>query len=114
PGNVRELEHAIEHAVIMAAGPELTEIPVMRRPDGPALAGNGGFAVDLTLPFDHVRKLALEQVESTYLRGLLTIHRGRLAAVARAARINDRTLYEKMRQYGLRKEDFRGAADGDA
>ncbi|HEY8369667.1 MAG TPA: sigma-54 dependent transcriptional regulator [Thermodesulfobacteriota bacterium] len=114
PGNVRELEHAIEHAVIMAAGTELTEIPVARRPDGPALPGSDGFTVDLTLPLDQVRRLALERVESAYLRGLLTVHRGRLAAVARAARINERTLYEKMRQYGLRKEDFRGAAGEDA
>jgi two-component system response regulator AtoC len=110
PGNVRELEHAIERAVIMAAGPELTDIPVGRT--GPIAAGgpgdgSDGPGVDLSLPFAHVRRLALEQVEQAYLRGLLSVHRGHLAAVARAARINDRTLYEKMREYGLRKEDFR-------
>ncbi len=112
PGNVRELERTIERAVIMTAGSELTDVPVGRPPARPA-AADVGPAVDLTLPFAHVRRLALEQVESAYLRGLLTIHRGHLAAVARAARINDRTLYEKMREHGLRKEDFRGRTNGD-
>ncbi len=113
PGNVRELEHAIERAVIMTPGTELTDIPLgpaaARAPLAGGLpAGGTPVPVDLTLPFEHVRRLALEQVETAYLRGLLTIHRGHLAAVARAARINSRTLYEKMREYGLRKEDFRG------
>ncbi len=118
PGNVRELEHVIERAVIMTPGTELTDIPLGPtaarsalpggRPGGSPLAGEAGGAVDLTLPFAHVRRLALEQAETAYLKGLLTIHRGHLAAVARAARINSRTLYEKMREYGLRKEDFRG------
>ncbi len=113
PGNVRELEHAIERAVIMTAGSELTDIPLGRQQTRPTAPGGDGFHADLTLPFAHVRKVALEQVESSYLRGLLTIHRGHLAAVARAARINDRTLYEKMREYGLRKEDFRDGATGE-
>jgi DNA-binding NtrC family response regulator len=116
PGNVRELEHDVERAVIMTPGTELTEIPLgmpaARAPlDGTHGAADGlrgePVAVDLSLPFAHVRRLAMEQVESSYLRGLLTVHRGHLAAVARAARINSRTLYEKMREYGLRKEDFR-------
>ena len=114
PGNVRELEHAIERAVIMSAGTELTEIPLGQAAgtgDGRDPAG-AGVAVDLSLPFAHVRRLALEQAEGAYLRGLLALHRGNLAAVARAARINARTLYEKMREYGLRKEAFRGSAPG--
>ncbi|HWP35793.1 MAG TPA: sigma-54 dependent transcriptional regulator [Thermodesulfobacteriota bacterium] len=117
PGNVRELEHAIERAVIMSPGTELTDIPLglpaARAGSGllPGAAGpNGPAGVDLSLSFATVRRLALEQVESAYLRGLLTIHKGHLAAVAKAARINSRTLYEKMKEYGLRKEDFRGGA----
>jgi two-component system response regulator AtoC len=112
PGNVRELEHAIERAVIMAGGTELTEIPLARgtvRDTECVPAGTNGHAVDLSVSIEHVRRHAVEQAESIYLRGLLALHRGHLAAVAQAAGINSRSLYEKMRQYGLRKEDFRKA-----
>jgi DNA-binding NtrC family response regulator len=33
---------------------------------------------------------------------------GRVGETARRAGINQRSLYEKMKQLGLRKEDFRG------
>jgi two-component system response regulator AtoC len=111
PGNVRELEHVIERAVVMAAGPELREIPLGGRsgptvPTGVAPASETG-QLDLSLSLDEVGQRAREAAESQYLRALLTHYRGYLVGVARDARVNSRTLYQKMRQYGLRKEDFK-------
>jgi DNA-binding NtrC family response regulator len=56
-----------------------------------------------------VRKQVLEEAELRYLRGLLEATRGRVGDTASRAGMDPRSLREKMKKYGLRKEDFRGA-----
>jgi DNA-binding NtrC family response regulator len=40
---------------------------------------------------------------------LLRATGGRIGEAAKRAGIQERSLYEKMKQFGLRKEDFRGS-----
>lgn len=68
---------------------------------------NGSAQVDTTLPLLAMREKAVRQLERDYLVRVLTEERGHLGATARRAGVNAKTLYEKMRAYGLRKEDFR-------
>lgn len=68
---------------------------------------NGSAHVDTTLPLLAMREKAVRQLERDYLVRVLTEERGHLGATARRAGVNAKTLYEKMRAYGLRKEDFR-------
>lgn len=63
--------------------------------------------VDTGLPLLAMREKAVRQLERDYLVRVLTEERGHLGATARRAGVNAKTLYEKMRAYGLRKEDFR-------
>ncbi|HEX7126508.1 MAG TPA: response regulator [Thermodesulfobacteriota bacterium] len=63
--------------------------------------------VDTALPLLAMREKAVRQLERDYLIRVLTEERGHLGATARRAGVNAKTLYEKMRAYGLRKEDFR-------
>jgi DNA-binding NtrC family response regulator len=63
--------------------------------------------VDTALPLLAMRERAVRQLERDYLVRVLTEERGHLGATARRAGVNAKTLYEKMRAYGLRKEDFR-------
>lgn len=63
--------------------------------------------VDTTLPLLTMRERAVRELERDYLVRVLTEERGHLGATARRAGVNAKTLYEKMRAYGLRKEDFR-------
>lgn len=63
--------------------------------------------VDTGLPLLAVREKVVRQLERDYLVRVLTEERGHLGATARRAGVNAKTLYEKMRAYGLRKEDFR-------
>ncbi len=49
----------------------------------------------------------MAQVERQYLSLLLKKTRGRVDRTARLAGIHPRGLYNKMRQLGLRKEDFK-------
>ena len=58
-------------------------------------------------PLGQVRNEAVERLEREYLERLLLDREGRVGEVARLAGLDPRTLYTKMRRYGLRKEDFR-------
>ena len=100
PGNVRELKHAVERMVITAR-------------DGTA----GPFAPPgaderrrlLSLPPNAGRlREALEQTERAAIESALRENDGEVSAAARSLGISRRALYERMRQYGLRRQDFRG------
>ncbi len=86
PGNIRELQHTIEKAVIMAESDE---------PDMPVLgAGNAR-------PVPSSTQQTLEQMECELIRQALEIHRGNMSAVAGQLGITRQTLYNKLRKYGL-------------
>ncbi len=86
PGNIRELQHTIEKAVIMAESDE---------PDMPSLgAGNAR-------PVPSSTQQTLEQMECELIRQALEIHRGNMSAVAGQLGITRQTLYNKLRKYGL-------------
>jgi two-component system response regulator AtoC len=103
PGNVRELRNLCERAVLLgwaAVAPILGAGP---RSDVAATAQ----LVDLSLPLLEARQRLVERFEREYLTRLLREHRGRVGEVARAAGIAERNLYEKMKAYGLSRDDYR-------
>jgi DNA-binding NtrC family response regulator len=92
PGNVRELEHAIEAAVVVCDGDEIQPRHL------PATLHRGGrrpkLAPDGPLP-------TLEEVERAHVARALEAsggHRGRAAGVLG---ISERSLYRKLKEYGL-------------
>jgi DNA-binding NtrC family response regulator len=102
PGNVRELEHWIERAVVLARGdtlePEDLEAPGRLRAE--ALGASGGL-------FLEAKRQIIESFERDYFRRLLTEAKGSIGLAAKRSGLNERNVYEKMRKYGLHKEDFR-------
>ncbi len=117
PGNVRELANAIERAVIMARGEEIqvedlaVDIQAMapEMTTDPALA-HGPIRPDASWPmrpWAEVRRQVLEEAEIRYLRALLEATRGRVGETAERAGMDPRSLHQKMKKYGLRKEDYR-------
>jgi DNA-binding NtrC family response regulator len=116
PGNVRELANAIERAVIMAVGEEIQveDLAVDIQSVAPDPRGNLGRAAKLEpdpdwlhRPWAEVRRQMIEETEFRYLRGLLEDTRGRISETAARAGMDPRSLHQKMRKYGLRKEAFR-------
>jgi len=102
PGNIRELENIMERAIVKCAGGTISDV------DLPAVTqrvtGNSHAALDhsnLTL------KQWLLKSEKDYLRGLLIKHEGSISATAVEAKVDNKTLYRKMKRHGLQKESFK-------
>ncbi len=116
PGNVRELANAIERAIIMSSGPEIQveDLAVDIQTLAPEASGDLVRAAQKAIDPDwlehswaQIRKRVLEEAELRYLRGLLQDAEGRIGETATRAGMDPRSLYQKMKKYGLRKEDFR-------
>jgi DNA-binding NtrC family response regulator len=114
PGNVRELANAIERAVLMCEGDAIgpSDLPeAVRGARGPepqdAQPEVAGEPQEGDEPWESVRRRVVDAAERRYLASLLARAGGRVGEAALRAGLNPRSLYEKMRRHGLRKEDFR-------
>ena len=112
PGNVRELVNVIERAVLLCDADEVrvTDLPdALHGGTSPAVeAGTAALSEEfMDLPLQEARRRLVEGFERSYFEHHLRETRGVVGEVARLAGINPRTLYEKMRRLGLRKEDYR-------
>jgi two-component system response regulator HydG len=104
PGNVRELKNAMEHAVILCSGDELSErdLPKPLLAAGPATtpaARRGAPAQRATLR--QLREVWLAPLEKRYLGELLAEHGGSVRKAARAAGVDAVTLYRLLRKRGV-------------
>jgi two-component system response regulator AtoC len=103
PGNVRELRNLCERAVLMGWAAVAPILGASNRVESPSCAQ----VADFSLPLLDARQRLVERFEREYLTRLLREHRGRIGEVARAAGIAERNLYEKMKAYGLSRDDYR-------
>lgn len=99
PGNVRELKNAVERMVVTTHGGEV-----------------GPFAPDetfdqsplLSLPATPGRlRDELEATERRVITSALRENKGEINATYQTLGVSRRALYERMKKYGLNKEDFR-------
>lgn len=90
-GNIRELQHVMEKAVILSDGTEL-------QPDAVEL-GTVGKAPDSTGTPDATQ--TLEQMEEDMVRRAISQCDGNLSAAAHKLGVSRQTLYNKMKRYGI-------------
>jgi DNA-binding NtrC family response regulator len=79
-----------------------------RRAGGPS---PGALALDDRMSLKDNTARVVEQLERAYLYRQLRRHSGHLQNTAQAAGITRRTLYTKMKQYGLDADDFRAGEE---
>ena len=103
PGNVRELRNLCERAALMGWA---AVAPLLGPKTAPAAAGPAEEA-EFRLPLLDARARLVERFEREYLTRLLREHKGKVGEVARAAGIAERNLYEKLKAYGLSRDDYR-------
>jgi len=106
PGNIRELENLIERAYILETSSVLSTNAFPAELLGKAPA-RPDWRPASTEPLAEARRRFVEEAEQTYLRELLSRHKGRIQASAAAAGVSTRQLHKLMRKYGIRKEAFR-------
>jgi len=87
PGNIRELENAIERAVVVGKGRQI-------KPDDLAFL----FA---STDAEEVARLSLEDIESRHIAVVLAAEGGHISNAAKVLGITRGTLYEKMKKFGL-------------
>ena len=137
PGNVRELINVVERGMLLSAtnNIDVEALPDVVRglagqapgmvPSGGASAGGasaGGAAAVGAAEESHgvpaawrgrtlreVRDLVTAQAEKAYLQTVLEETGGHLGETAKVVGVSARALYQKMKRYELRKEDFRSS-----
>jgi two-component system, NtrC family, response regulator AtoC len=106
PGNIRELENAIEHACVTARGPSI--LP----DDLPAevLESRGGKSpvpIDLSRPLPELLRDMTVSVERQYLLRALKKSRGNVGRCAKICGMSRRSVSAKLAEYNIKKEPFK-------
>ncbi len=97
PGNIRELEHVIEGAILLSSGDVIEERDMMmyfHRQDQPVAA-----AVPAAVPPSHA--LSLEGLERQHIERVLREYKYNRARTAESLGISKKTLYLKIKRFGL-------------
>jgi DNA-binding NtrC family response regulator len=106
PGNIRELENAIERACVTARGPSITpdDLPldVLR----PRRSSNGQ-PIDLSRHLKDVLAEATARLEKRYLRAALRKCRGSILKCANLSGLSRRSISAKLAEYGIDKGEFK-------
>ncbi|MFA9480416.1 sigma-54-dependent transcriptional regulator [Phycisphaerales bacterium AB-hyl4] len=95
PGNVRQLMNAVQNMLVIAEGDRIEPRhlpPDLRGSESPQVAG--------LLPDPST--MNLEQIEKRAIRNALRINHGNREAAAKMLGIGERTLYRKLKEYGLK------------
>jgi transcriptional regulator with PAS, ATPase and Fis domain len=104
PGNIRQLENVIQHAVLVSTGPQLLlqHLPQQIQEHAALSNGNGQTPADSLL---HNREL----IERNVIQRVLVNSGFSRARAADALGISRVTLYKKMKKYGLMSAHIQSA-----
>lgn len=100
PGNIRELEHVIERAVVLA------KTPVVQQ-DDLALSQS---ETDGYQSLRQAKARVVEKFEKTYIQGLLVAYQGNITKAAQAAHKNRRAFWQLIRRHQIDVQPFKSKA----
>ncbi|RMH40309.1 MAG: sigma-54-dependent Fis family transcriptional regulator [Deltaproteobacteria bacterium] len=103
PGNVRELENTVHHALVMAQSEYIAPEDVRVTPSrAPARSG-----IDLSRPFRDLKREVVARFERAYTEEVLAAHQGNIAAAARTAGMDRKNLWALVKKYGIDVDAYR-------
>ncbi len=101
PGNVRELFHVIERSLVLSGGRRLLNLD-LGSPLGPhSTTAPMPSQLNAELPLREAIDSLLEELERQYIIDVLEKNDGRIGRAAEHAGIHRKSLYNKMKKYGL-------------
>ncbi len=107
PGNIRELENAIEVAAVTTVGDTIGPENLPSRVSRAASEEKQRFEIDLKHPLPHYLKLATEQIEKEYILKALEKSRGNVGRCAELCGLSRRSISGKIGQYEIDKYPFK-------
>jgi len=108
PGNVRELENAIERAAVLAAGPVIEAADLRLGGETPEAAADAA-----GLAFGEAKRRAVLRFERAFLLAALRRSGGNVSRAAESVGMVRQSLQQKIRELGLRSEDWGGGPDSE-
>ena len=103
PGNVRELRNVIEQASVLSSGDAIDAGDL--KLDDAAQADTAG-EINTAVPFSESKKAHVEHFERSYLLRALRENEGNVSRTAQAIGMVRQSLQQKIRELGLRSEDW--------
>lgn len=97
PGNIRELEHVIERAVILAQGRTIQRSDLILPRE----------VQEETQSLRCAKAIVVEKFEKTYIQGLLAAYNGNITRAAQAAKKNRRAFWQLIRRHQIDVERFK-------
>ncbi len=108
PGNVRELSHAIQHAVIVSEGRQVDLEHLPSEIAGTEAAKHGPGSTQLRSLSEAVREF-----EREYVRRAVQQTKGRRTEAADLLGISRKSLWERLRGYGISDSDLESPKESD-
>ncbi len=106
PGNIRELQHAMERAVTLASH---DEILVEDLPDNLGLSRSVGLRLQhFDQPFKDAKENVIEEFERAYVENLLQAHNGNISKAAQHSGIDRRSLHRLLVKHHIDARSFSG------
>ncbi|MFI5397500.1 MAG: sigma-54-dependent transcriptional regulator [Candidatus Binatia bacterium] len=111
-GNVRELRSAVEQALLLASGPEITASDLFAQsgaaaPTAPAPLPPGTTA----LSFREAKEQVVEAFERDFLLRALTRHGGNISKAAEEVGMYRQNFQQKMRELGISADEGKGSPE---